>query len=203
MYGLPSTVTVDQPLPKNAFYKRLSLNVALKEDFVRLVDELRVIASVKETSCGIPASDDIEEISVLRIALKTDEVPRRVLEAVAAQIPRKMLFVCVRGDEACLAVKRGGLHVGSWQEERSLVICLGGVTLASVWDGLCASAIFGDVDGSSVDERIERSKRMSELEAEVAQLKRKHGREVQPARRNALFKQLRAAKAELAALKGE
>ena len=88
MYGLPSTVAVNQLLPKTAFYQRLPLAASVKDEFVHGIEELRVIASVKEATCGIPASGGVEEISVLRIALKTDELPRKALDAIASAVPR-------------------------------------------------------------------------------------------------------------------
>lgn len=46
-------------------------------------------------------------------------------------------------------------------------------------------------------------KRIQELEAQAAQLKRKYAKEVQPPKRNAAFKAYKQAKAELSLLKGE
>lgn len=78
-----------------------------------------------------------------------------------------------------------------------------GADLAAAWDALYAQAIFGDTDAVDVDGRIGRQRRIAALSAEVQQLEKRHAREVQPAKRNALFKQLRASWTELAQLEGE
>lgn len=204
MYGLPSTVAVDQPLPKTAFYQRLSLAASVKDEFVHGIEELRVIASVKEATCGILAGGGIEEISVLRIALKTDEPPCKALDAIASAVPRKLLMVCCYEGYARLAAVRDGLHIGVRRiAEEQLNIELRGASLAEVWDGLCAQVLFDDADVEDVDARMEREKNRAELEAAVAKLKRKYAKEVQPAKRNAAFKEYKQALAELRNAKGE
>lgn len=204
MYGLPSTVTVNQPLPKNAFYRRLSLSRPVKDEFVNGIEELCVVGSVKESTCGIPAAGGIDEISILRVGLKQPDIPRKALDAIASAVPRKLLMVCSHGDWVQLAVVRKGLQVGA----RRIVIndfylMLKGTTLSEVWDGLCAQTMFDDTSVVDVDARMAREKRVSELEAQVIQLERKYAREVQPGRRNTAFKEYRTAMAELSALKGE
>lgn len=204
MYGLPSTVTVNQPLPKNAFYQRLSLCAAVKDEFVCGIEELRVVGAIKEASCGIPAAAGVDEISVLRIALKTDEAPCRALEAIASAVPRKLLMVCCHDGAAQLAAVRHGVRVGARRiAEGRLHIELKGASLAEVWNSLCAQVLFDDADVEDVDARMAQEKRIAELEKEAVKLERKYAKEVQPAKRNAAFKAYKQALAELRALKGE
>ena len=204
MFGLPSTVEVHQSLPKTAFYQRLSLAAPVKDEFVHGIDALCVIGAVKEATCGIPAAEGVEEISVLRVDLKSREVPRQALDAIAAAVPRKLLMVCCHEGMAQLAVVRKGLRVGVRRiAEDELNLELRGANLAEVWDGLCAQVLFDDVSVADVDARLAREKRISELEAKVAKLERNYAKEVQPAKRNAAFKAYKQAKAELSALKGE
>lgn len=204
MFGLPSTVEVHQPLPKTAFYHRLSLAAPVKDEFVHGIDALCVVGAVKEATCGIPAAEGVEEISVLRVDLKSREVPRQALDAIAAAVPRKLLMVCCHEGMAQLAVVRKGLRVGVRRiAEDELNLELRGANLAEVWDGLCAQVLFDDVDVPDVDACMRKEKRIAELEAEAVKLERKYAKEVQPAKRNAAFKAYKQAKAELSVLKGE
>ncbi|MDO4290226.1 MAG: DUF4391 domain-containing protein [Eggerthellaceae bacterium] len=202
MYGLPSTTRVDQVLPKKAFYEHLKLSSAVKDEFVHAIEELRVVASIKERSCGIAATDAVQEIMVLRVVLRQEDVPVAALDAIAANNPNKLVFACAGDERVRFAVRRGAFRLGPWQPEGEALLALQGQTLSEVWDSLCAQVLFGDADGASVDARLEQARRIKELEAQVVQLKRRHAKEVQPAKRNAAFKRLRAAQAELAALKG-
>lgn len=204
MFGLPSTVAVNQPLPKTAFYQRLSLAAPVKDQFVHGIEGMRVVAAVKEATCGIPAAEGIEEISVLRVDLKSREVPERALDAIACAVPRKLLMACCFEGATRLAVVRRGLHVSTrWVPEDELNIALAGASLAEVWEGLCAQVLFDDVEVEDVDARMAQEERIAELEAEVIKLKRKYAKEVQPAKRNIAFRAYKQVLAELRALKGE
>ena len=167
-------------------------------------EALCAVAAIKEAACGIPAADGIDEISVLRVDLKTDAVPERALAAIAQAVPRKLLMVCCHEGRAHLAAMRHGLQVGvQWVPEDQLHITLSGASLAEVWEGLCAQVLFDDASVEDVDARLAKEKRIQELEAQAAQLKRKYAKEVQPSKRNAAFKAYKQAKAELSLLKGE
>ncbi|MFQ6942782.1 MAG: DUF4391 domain-containing protein [Collinsella intestinalis] len=143
-------------------------------------------------------------ISVLRVDLKTGAVPERALAAITQAVPRKLLLVCCHEGRARLAAMRYGLQVGAqWVPEDQLHITLFGASLAEVWEGLCAQVLFDDASVEDVDARLAKEKRIQELEAQAAQLKRKYAKEVQPSKRNAAFKAYKQAKAELSLLKGE
>lgn len=203
MYGLPSTTDVDQVLPKKAFYEHLKLSGAVKDEFVQKIEELRVVASIKERSCGFAATDDVREILVLRVALKGDELPLGVLDAIAANNPNKLVFACAANGDVQFTVRRGGLQVGEREPEDMAKLVLSGSTLADAWDSLCSQVVFGDAGGIGVDTRIANQKRIAALKDDIAHLERAHAKEVQPAKRNALFKQIKAAKQEYAELGGK
>lgn len=116
------------------------------------------------------------------------------------------------GDVA-LALVRQQLQVGTWQPEGDVRLALRGATLDDVWDALSEQVIFADgaaaVEPASsseaapsltIDERIERERRIEALRRDVATLTRKHDKEKQIVKRNALFRQLKAAKRDLAEL---
>ena len=68
---------------------------------------------------------------------------------------------------------------------------------------LACRGVGDDASVEDVDARLAKEKRIQELEAQAAQLKRKYAKEVQPSKRNAAFKAYKQAKAELSLPKGE
>ena len=66
----------------------------------------------KTATTGIPDGKNVHEVPVVEVALKAREVPGEVLASVARANPHRLLFVCVREDEACLAVMLSKLIVG-------------------------------------------------------------------------------------------
>lgn len=209
-YGLPSTTLVGQRLPKEAFCKSFKLTATQKREFVDLIESMTIAATVKETTVRIPPTKDVSEIVVVEVRLRGSEVPESALGAVAAQHPLRLVYACLEpgeglGGGACrFALWRGGqLHCGPWVQVEDQALALSGEDLGAMWDGLCAQIIFGDNDGRRVDERLQVRARISQLTKELANVTKKHAKEVQPAKRNALFAQKRALERELAELKGK
>lgn len=209
-YGLPSTTVVGQRLPKESFYKSFKLTAAQKREFVELIESLAIVSTIKEATVRIPPTKDVSEIAVVEVRLRGSEVPEAALGAVAAQHPLKLVYACLEPREgldggACrFALWRGGqLHSGPWAQVEDQALALSGEDLGAMWDGLCAQVVFGDSDGRRVDERLQVRARISQLTKELASVTKKHAKEVQPAKRNALFAQKRALERELAELKGK
>lgn len=212
MLGLPSTVAVGRTIPKNAFYRNLKMTSALRDAFTHDVEKIEVVASIKEATCGIPAGERVAEVVVLVLDVRGCEVPRDIVAAVVRGIPNKVLVACRHDGEVALALVRQQLQVGEWTPEGDVRLALRGATLDEAWDVLCEQVIFSDEDADeaaptsdaapalTVDERIERGRRIEALRRDVATLTRKHAKEKQTGKRNALFKQLKAAKRELAEL---
>lgn len=212
MLGLPSTVAVGRVIPKNAFYRNLKMTSALRDAFTHDVEKIEMAASIKEATCGIPAGEHVAEVVVLALDVRERTVPRDVVAAIIRGIPNKVLVACRHEGEVALALVRQQLQVGTWQPEGDVRLALRGATLDEAWDALCEQVIFSDEDADeavptsdaapalTVDERIERGRRIEALRRDVATLTRKHAKEKQIGKRNALFKQLKAAKRELAEL---
>lgn len=212
MLGLPSTVAVGRVIPKNAFYRNLKMTSALRDAFTHDVEKIEMAASIKEATCGIPAGEHVAEVVVLALDVRERTVPRDVVAAIIRGIPNKVLVACRHEGEVALALVRQQLQVGTWQPEGDVRLALRGATLDEAWDVLCEQVIFSDEDADeaaptsdaapalTVDERIERGRRIEALRRDVATLTRKHAKEKQIGKRNALFKQLKAAKRELAEL---
>lgn len=212
MLGLPSTVAVGRVIPKNAFYRNLKMTSALRDAFTHDVEKIEMAASIKEATCGIPAGEHVAEVVVLALDVRERTVPRDVVAAIIRGIPNKVLVACRHEGEVALALVRQQLQVGEWTPEGDVRLALRGATLDEAWDVLCEQVIFSDEDADeaaptsdaapalTVDERIERGRRIEALRRDVATLTRKHAKEKQIGKRNALFKQLKAAKRELAEL---
>lgn len=212
MLGLPSTVAVGRVIPKNAFYRNLKMTSALRDAFTHDVEKIEMAASIKEATCGIPAGEHVAEVVVLALDVRGREVPCDIVAAVVRGIPNKVLVACRHDGEVALALVRQQLQVGEWTPEGDVRLALRGATLDEAWDALCEQVIFSDEDADeaaptsdaapalTVDERIERGRRIEALRRDVATLTRKHAKEKQIGKRNALFKQLKAAKRELVEL---
>lgn len=205
MLGLPSTVLVGKTMPKKLFYEFLATTAAVKDEFVRLIMRIDMVASIKEETLHIPAGGEVNEIDVLGLCLRAGdgegaEVPYAAIDLIAKSVPNKVLFACEANGTVKLLVRRDRLYETTWLPCGEASVELRGTTLAEVWDSLSSQVVFGD--GSPIDfaGRVKRKTRIEALQSELAAVNKKRKNEKQIAKRNALFDRAREIKRELARL---
>ena len=202
MLGLPSTTEVGRRIPKEAFYGRLKVSAALRQSFIDDVERFVIANSIKTSTTGIPDGERVHEVLVVKVALKARRVPEEVLALVAQANPHKLLFVCTRDGEACLAVMLKRLVVGLWRPLDDLTLDVSASSIDAVWDSLASQVAYGDAGGGAktVEERFEADTRLKGLREELAKTEARGRKEKQSARKNALFDQVQKLKRQIAAI---
>lgn len=94
-------------------------------------------------------------------------------------------------------------HVGDWRNASSIRLSLNDGTMDDVWQSLCAQAIFDDIDGSNLEERLARQEVITNLTDQVAKLEGDHARAKDGTKRNEIFVKLHKAKKQLDELKSQ
>lgn len=206
--GLPSTVLVGRVMPKKAFYEHLATTAAIKEEFVRLIERIVIIAAFKRSSVRIPAGKKVVEIDVLGLYLRPAgdgvcEVPYGAVDLIAKSVPNKQFFVCITDDAVKLLVKRDHLYETAWLPCGEAAVEMRGADLDELWDSLSSQVVFGDGNPTDFAGRVERKNRIEALQKELVAIDKKRRNEKQVNRRNALFDRRRAIAAELSRLEGE
>lgn len=203
MLNLPSTVLVNRVMPKKAFYEHLKTTAAIKEQFVKQIDRIEMLVSIKEASIHIPGDKDVAEIDVLALYLRGADVPYEAIELAARSIPNKLLFVCLTDESCKLLVRRDRLYETEWMSTDGAKLELVGSTLGELWDSIASQVVFDDPSPMDFAGRLERKRRSEALWLELEQIERKRKSEKQIAKRNALFDRKRAIEEELSRLEGE
>lgn len=72
MLGLPSTTEVGRRLPKEAFYRHLTLDAKTRRSFVDDIGAITVANSIKTATRGLADGEAVREIMVVRLDLKGD-----------------------------------------------------------------------------------------------------------------------------------
>lgn len=75
MIDFPESTHVHRRIPKEAFYKHLSITSELKEKFVSDVDRIYVEWSLTKENLHLDREADTKEILVLIVELKRQEFP--------------------------------------------------------------------------------------------------------------------------------
>lgn len=207
MLGLPSTTEVVKGgrIPKEVFYRNLTLPARVKESFVADAEGFRMANTVKASTVNLPEGADVKEIAVLRVGLKGEEISSEVLNEIARTNPRKLVFACARPDGVLrLSVRVGGKIVWTpdWKPEDEWSLKLEGANLDEAREAIQSQIAFGDIGSASasVVERLMRQAKAKSLRSKIEATDRKCRKEKQIAKKNKLFAELRGLKEELRAL---
>lgn len=200
MLGLPSTTAVGRRMPKELFYRNLSLPADVKRAFVDDVERIELAHSIRSATTGIPDGVGVHEVLVIEVALRERKVPVSVLSCIARANQHKLLFVCTYGEEACLAVMLKELVVGSWRRADGLTLEVNAGSMGLVWDSIASQVAYGDAgDGDrTVEERFAEDARLKALREELAKVEARGRKERQLVRKNALFDRARGLKRQIA-----
>ena len=202
MIQFPSATAIGRIMPKEAFYKRLSLNTELKEKFVTDVKRITLANSLTAATLNLKPGTEISEILVLVIDLKKQEFDGRIIENIARQNKHKLVFVLRYEESAKLAVFYRKLYSTDWESIDNLRLVASGFTLDDVWNGFLEQiALQKDIVASDnnddIDEKLARQESILKLEKEIDKLELMTRREIQPKKKFELYQQLQSLKCKL------
>ena len=206
MIQLPSATTVGRVMPKEAFYKRLTLSSDLKEKFVTDVKRITISNSLTAATLNLEAGAEITEILVLTIDLKKQQFDGRIVENIARQNPHKLLFLLRFEDKAQLAVYYAKLYTTAWLSYDEIMLKVKGFTLDAVWQGFLEQIALQDgltehKTGEDIDTKLQRQEMILKLQKDIEKLEKRTQSELQPKKKFELYGQLQETKQKLEGLK--
>ena len=98
LYRFPKAAEFGRGIPKVKIYDHASPGKRVKEFFVRQVEKITWSYKLSPATINLSANDGVEEIQVLTIDLKTDELSLEVLRAIDKAIPSPILFELHHGE---------------------------------------------------------------------------------------------------------
>lgn len=206
MIDFPKSTAVHRRMPKEAFYKRLSLSTALKEKFVSDVDRMYVENSLTKENLNLTDDSEIKEILLLSINLKKQEFDAKIIEAIARQNPHKLIFYLCYEDSRQLAIFHGKLYRSPWMDEDEVVLKAEGFSLDEIWEHLIERIALYEERAStttdlSIDDRIALQEQIVKLEKQIEKTEAAAWKEQQPKKRFELYSRVQTYKQKLEELK--
>jgi hypothetical protein len=193
MFNFPPQARVGSILPKSKIYQHGRLSTALRERFVRQVEQITWQYKLAPETINLPERGGVAEIEVFDITLKTDALDEEVLRAIDRAIPLPIIFQLQHGQRirTAAAYKRpSAAEAGQWVIDGYF---------ASAWQPVDAEqqALPIAIDLHSLYEQLQRSRRndYDKLEARLR-------KEIQFNRKVALNAELRELRAEIEQLGG-
>ena len=202
MIDLPESTRVHRRLPKEAFYRRLNLTATLKEKFIADVERICVENSLTKERLNLAKNSAVEEIMLLSVTLKKKEIDGKVIEAIARQNPHELIFLLLYEDMAQLAVYRGRLYRSPWLPKDEIALTARGFSLEEILTGFIEQIALTEetaqaAENISIDARLRLQEKIGTLTKLIEKTERTVWKEVQPAKKYALFQKLKRYKQDL------
>jgi hypothetical protein len=217
-FDYPKSAAFGRVVPKNKIYEHAGANTALKDLFVREVDQIVWRFKLAPETTNLDATSTVSEIQVFGISLKTENLDEAVLRAIDKAIPFPLIFeLNWRGTrKATAAFKRPSEADGSkwviseyfatgWAPEdgprQPLPVAL---DLGALYDRLLTAMMPAPVQISEdIRTRVNRMEAIRAKTREMERIKTRLAREKQFNKRVTINAELRAAKQELERLTRE
>jgi len=208
MLNFPAKALVGRNMPKEAFYKHLSLSIELREKFISDIKRIVLEYKLSPDTLNIEKNGETTEILVLSIELKKQEIDYRLVESIARQNAHKLLFLLKFQEQGQLALYYGKLYKTVWMPLTDLKLEARGLNLDSIWEGFIEQIalqenIIPSCHTLTVDEKLKKQDTILKLQKEIDKLERLSRSEKQPKKRFELFTRLQGLKKKLAEEKGE
>jgi hypothetical protein len=195
LFRYPDQAQLKRVVPKARIYDAVGASTALKDRFVKELDQIIWAYKLAPETVRLPATKQVPEIQVFRLTLKTAELHQDVLRAIDRAIPFPLIFELRRDCQIQVAAARKrpseadgakwvlvGDHLRSaWlpevAERAALPVSL---NLRGLYDQLLTALMpIAPVAEEDIDASLERLEAIKAKEREISQLKSKMKRETQ------------------------
>ena len=199
MLGLPQSTEVKRPLPKAQLYKRFDWKPSQRECFEGDVSHLDFVNWIApRTIPVIDEGNEVKEIFVIEVSLKSRDFDTKSIVLLAKSIPQRVIYLLRFEDEAMLAVFHSKLFTAPWQSLDSATVELSGLNLDAVWQSIVSSiGQFSIEQDLSLTEQIKVDEEHDKRLRQIAALERQMNATKQPRRKRELFLELQKLKNSL------
>ena len=189
MLGLPQSTEVKRPLPKSQLFKRFDWKPSQRESFDGSVSHLDFVNWIApRTLPAIAEGNEVKEIFVIEVSLKSRDFDQKSIVLLAKSIPQRVIYLLRFEDEAMLAVYHAKLFTAPWQSSDSVTVELSGLNLDAVWQSIVSSiGQFSVEQDNSLTEQIKVDEEHDKLLRQIAALERQMNATKQPRRKRELF----------------
>lgn len=193
MEGLfPKKTEVNKIMPKEAFYKKLTLSNEVKSSFVSDIKKIVWTNKFSKDTLNVEMGKEVSEILVLEIEVKKQDINYKILEAIAKQNSHKILFILKYEDLIQTVVFYKKIYRTSWDICDNIRLEVIGLSLDEVWDNFVEQIVFGEVadNNISTEEKIMCYEEQIKIHKEIEKLEKDAWKEKQPKRKFELVEKI-------------
>jgi hypothetical protein len=108
LFDFPPQAKVGRVLPKAKIYQHGRVSAALRERFVRQIEQITWQYKLAPETINLPARSGVAEIEIFDIVLKTDALDEDVLRAIDRAIPLPIVFQLQHGQRTRMVAAING-----------------------------------------------------------------------------------------------
>lgn len=201
---LPEATHVHKRIPKEAFYKHLSLSGTLKSKFVSDIRDIYVEWDINAKNLRLQKVSDIKEILFMQIELKKQSFDNRIIETIAKQNEHKLVFILHYQNNFQLAVYYKKLYFSDWYNKDNYQLTIDGYTLNDIWNNIIKQIGLKDeclteseTTNISIDDQLKTQEKIDKLKKQITKIEKLAWKEVQPKKQFELYKRLEKLKKDL------
>lgn len=195
MIKLPKSCFVNKFIPKNIFYKKVTMASSVKKEFVNLIDKITWLYKVAPNTLGVNKTDDIEELEIFEIILKQKQIPKNVIKVITKSIPYPILFIIKYQNDFCYSIKVEKNYYSNWTENINFDFNYN--NLNTIYENIVKKIIKENNNTHTFKEMIVINEKKQELEKQIIILQRRILQEKQFNRKVELNQQLRKLKQKM------
>ncbi len=219
-FEYPKSAAFGRVVPKNKIYEHAGANTALKDLFVREVDQINWRFKLAPETINLNATASVPEIQVFSISLKTGKLDEAILRAIDKAIPFPLMFELTwRGKRKAMAAfkRQSEADTTKWviseyfatdwvSEDTARSPLPVALDLGALYEWMLTALMPEEPgvlrqDGEDIQARVERLEAIRAKAREVERIKARLAREKQYSKRVAINAELRTANQELAELR--
>lgn len=198
MLGLPKSTEVKRPLPKAQLYKRFDWKPSQRESFDADISRLDFVNWIAPgTLPAIAEGDEVKEIFVIEVSLKSSDFDIKNIILLAKSIPQCIVYALRYENEVRLAVFHTKLFVSDWQSLNAIFssLILSSLNLDVVWQKIVtAIGQFTVEQENSLSLQIKVDEERDKLRRQIAVLEYRINATKQPRQKRQLFLELQKLK---------
>lgn len=187
MIKLPESTYIGKKIPKEEFYKNLSLSTAVKKAFIDDVEQIIWQNVLSPATLNVANGQKVNQVDVVMIVLKRKEYSKTIIDVIEKAIPRHLIFLFKYQDNFQLYVnfkeeyQKGKFKIidtysTDWMKEVVLDLSIKGLDIDQVYENLVfqiAGSRIEKQEGIDLKQSVQQAQEIEKIKKKIAELENK------------------------------
>ena len=193
---------VNKFIPKKTFYDKIGVTSSIRNIFINDIEKITWMYKLSEDTTGISKTENVEEIEIFDIVIKTKNISENVFKVITKLIPYKILFkINYKSNFYYLVCINNNVYKTEWNEE--INFNFNGINLENIFNNIAKLIIKEENSSNDFEEIINNKEQKDKMIKEINVLENKVRSEKQFNRKVELNNELNNLKQELEELNNE